>query len=916
MSKIDIALLKKLVEKGKIKQETLDIALEAMSEGVQKDIIPEAGYRQIRSEKNPNKFVTQIPDDVPVLKNVAEIRDNLDNPKTRGFAESMRARFGENPPKELEKAIQMAMASDQPYANVGKSGGPIPTFGNDGFMISRAGQEIGHPGLMEPFNSKFIDPLPWMDQKYGVTKRALEEARDNGLPVTLNTSSDLIGHDDYIAALPKGSKVRLYAPPAGKDNLNRDAFPGSPSRARIDSAFKKLKSSGVDVELIETTPDDVAAAISRQTQGNSKLKFGNPKDRDQLIAEYRKVEPTQAEAAGFKVLDGEGLGSGIPEADLKRMKAGVIAPAAGMGMQGFESPLQMMKPAAEAYSQGKEAAANALAGQLDLTKDKSAAGDMSQALQFTLDPLNFVSGAAGLGGAAVEGMLNMTPSKKKLPIDATQAQALYKGGLIKDDTLQMVRGFAQGGIVPDSLSPQPSIYENPLVPDVATMQAPQVNYVSQEEKNRALLENIKAPTFALIPPPTPEQIQADRMQEGLAGNAYPTQEPQMELIRAPQGPNQMEMHNQAMAQVNPYFDQYESAIRDSTVLAQKQAGANSAYANQAAQIIQDRDDQLMQLRAAQNVEWDKQKQGLEQAVAGVTGSKIDPNRFWADKSTGSRIGMAISMFFSGLNGSNAGIQILNSAIDRDIEAQRADLLTKREGVQMQRGLLSDMMEKFGDERQAIAAAKVSALELAQIKLQAQAATVTGQNAILEARKGLAALGVQKMEAVQKFKEATMLSGAYLNQNNIVGKIMAQPKELRGQLMEEKKAYDAAEAANKTIDTVYRDLSEKASFSKQIISPLAASTEKKTATAKLYPYARIIAGPGSFTDSDFDRILEPFLPTSYDDAGTKAQKKKAFQQAVLSNSAPNFKTMIDLGIVSPISSGGFSEGAPVSSRKGK
>jgi len=90
---------------------------------------------------------------------------------------------------------------------------------------------------------------------------------------------------------------------------------------------------------------------------------------------------------------------------------------------------------------------------------------------------------------------------------------------------------------------------------------------------------------------------------------------------------------------------------------------------------------------------------------------------YASKSTGNKILSAISLglgaFGAALTGGeNTAMKIINSAIDRDIEIQKADINKKGDAVQNSRNLLADLTKKFGDERVAEAMTRRLLLESA------------------------------------------------------------------------------------------------------------------------------------------------------------------------------------------------------------
>lgn len=105
---------------------------------------------------------------------------------------------------------------------------------------------IGEAGYHSHSGPDMNEPFPWADGKFGSGMQLLQ--RHNG-PATINTSSDLIGRDDYISAIPKGSNVNMYYGPQDKQALLAN-FPANPSNLRLDSAADKLEGSGIKVNRI------------------------------------------------------------------------------------------------------------------------------------------------------------------------------------------------------------------------------------------------------------------------------------------------------------------------------------------------------------------------------------------------------------------------------------------------------------------------------------------------------------------------------------------------------------------------------------------------------------------------------------------------------------------------------------------
>lgn len=92
-------------------------------------------------------------------------------------------------------------------------------------------------------------------------------------------------------------------------------------------------------------------------------------------------------------------------------------------------------------------------------------------------------------------------------------------------------------------------------------------------------------------------------------------------------------------------------------------------------------------------------------VDAVRAGKVDPNRYWNDKSTGSKIlatiGMAFGQYAAALTGGeNTAAKLINAQIERDIQAQTEDLANAKDAAALSRSELGRLMEKHGDLRTA------------------------------------------------------------------------------------------------------------------------------------------------------------------------------------------------------------------------
>ena len=123
----------------------------------------------------------------------------------------------------------------------------------------------------------------------------------------------------------------------------------------------------------------------------------------------------------------------------------------------------------------------------------------------------------------------------------------------------------------------------------------------------------------------------------------------------------------------------------------------------------------------------RQETERKQMVADIASSKIDPNHMWHEAGTAGKITAGLAMLISGfgvgkmaaagMSSVNADMKVIQDSIDRDIDAQKANLETKK-------SLLQDNYRKTGDLRLALAETRQHYNAVAEGQLQRLAA---GQN---------------------------------------------------------------------------------------------------------------------------------------------------------------------------------------------
>lgn len=120
------------------------------------------------------------------------------------------------------------------------------------------------------------------------------------------------------------------------------------------------------------------------------------------------------------------------------------------------------------------------------------------------------------------------------------------------------------------------------------------------------------------------------------------------------------------------------------------------------------------------VKSDAEIQGRAQKLReDIANNKIDPDHYWKERGTGGRIMASLGLLLSGVGsglggGPNMAMQVIQSNIKRDIDAQEKNLDT-------QKSLLSDTYRQTGDLRLSRAIAEHSALVIVQAQMNKLAA---------------------------------------------------------------------------------------------------------------------------------------------------------------------------------------------------
>ena len=324
------------------------------------------------------------------------------------------------------------------------------------------------------------------------------------------------------------------------------------------------------------------------------------------------------------------------------------------------------------------------------------------------------TGAGIIGGASQA----QASQGDKAMFTKEQADMMLQRGLISPQTYQRItgaQGYADGGEVMPAPLPTPA----------------------EEITSAPVAINPGAPIpeqFATMPAPMPAPTPIPQMTPaGAAGVPLPGQYgPPSPMAQTPPATERAIVPGMPGAPAPAGFQMPgEASMMKAAGLEAKAAqdigsAAERAYEGLQGQLKKERDTYAQ-------IQGDIQAR-LKTLDTELMSGQVNPNRVWSEASTGAQIGAVLGMLFSGIGAGvtgkeNMAVANINKMIDRDIEAQKANIQNKQ-------SLFSKYLTQLGDSRQAEAAARLHLVQAAEVQVkqaQAKAATPQAQAAFEKTR---------------------------------------------------------------------------------------------------------------------------------------------------------------------------------------
>lgn len=337
-----------------------------------------------------------------------------------------------------------------------------------------------------------------------------------------------------------------------------------------------------------------------------------------------------------------------------------------------------------------------------------------------------------------------------------------------------------------------------------------------------------------------------------------------------------------------YQEAYMTGLGESKLGLAQEAQATEAQGLAQAKVL---NDQVSQQQKRMQ-EYQNHYNGLETerqaAMKDYSAGHIDPNHWWSSKDTGGKIGTIIGLIAGGLSpsGQNGALTMINSQIDRDIAAQRAEMDKKN-------NVISHLDKQFGNLKDATDMMRVMSMDLVSNQLKAAAAKAAGPMA---KAKILQAAGQLDMQAAPVLSQIAMrrtlvggMNAGHVDPSAVVRMIVPEHQQPAA-YKEIKEAQDTSSFRNNLLGS-FDKLHQINTLGGRIGSPI--QTPKQVAAIKDPLTAALSKGTaGRFTEQDAG-MLETLWPKPGDSDETIAIKRA--QMTKLSDEKMHFPVLQAYGI---------------------
>ena len=504
-----------------------------------------------------------------------------------------------------------------------------------------------------------------------------------------------------------------------------------------------------------------------------------------------------------------------------------------------------------------------------------------------------------------------------MPIDPNTAKGLLDSGNMNPDTYYKYFGSGIGleaaPAAPPSLKQDPSSF---MRDDKGEAKQAAINVQKnqiEQRKNQLKAFGVSDEDIEARVRPELERLAEQERGLLLTEEKESGTPPDVQLTTDAQPQTQVDPRDQlANTAINAGFDLQQQGIGMAAAAGAAKAAENVAAISETQKKLADIAKANADFQAQQQTKIMEAETDLKNEIERVSNLKVDPSRYWAEKSTGQKIGLGISLFLGALGAGQTGVNqaanVINSAIDQDIKIQQGDIAQQTKGLDRKRGLFAEMKRKYKDDLMAREATRAAYLQDAQLKIQEIANKYEGQDISAKAMQLIGQIETQKQAAQSAFLSRLQQTQPVTADANV--NMLTEDQRERfvpgyGLALTKEAAKQGRELAG-TIESIKGNIDELIKISQQSGKSLSPTDRARanTISSILIGQLRLpIVGPGAVSEKELELlqtiIADPTRIMSLD--VTNRQRLKTLRERMDTQTANQLKT---LGLIAPENKLGF------------
>jgi hypothetical protein len=313
--------------------------------------------------------------------------------------------------------------------------------------------------------------------------------------------------------------------------------------------------------------------------------------------------------------------------------------------------------------------------------------------------------------------------------------------------------------------------------------------------------------------------------------------------------------------------------------------------------IKDLNQQDEELKLAQEERQRQQRLREEELMAQVSAAtneyksaEVDPDRLFKKKGTGSKILAALAAglgaYASAMTGTkNFALDIINSAIDDDIDAQKTEIAQKAGAITEQRNLLNDLIRKGMSDTEAEKAARVIMIERVELQLKERLEKISGSAAKQQGQLLQEQLNNEKQLKLEELKQAAAPKTVTITKQQPSPALKLQQKFDESKAAALGRKEGEKEAAEKT------PLSEKDKLARKVPGFVGYANTQKQAETAIQANKDI-----ENLDQALDELIQIKKDYGYDNPLYSEARKSAETKSILMIGMLKSKAFLDLGVL--------------------